>query len=220
MNLLIEYFKSKNYQRETEYRSCISENVKNNLIKKIIIFIDDDSDPQIQSDKIQIIRNKIRPTFKYLFEYCNLNFQNEICVISNTDIIFDETLSIVQNTNLDNTFLALTRWDIVPYNGSYGLRFFNVNMSQDSWMFKSPVKIDDRLNIYLGKPGIDNRVARLMHDNGYDVKNPGKQIITKHFHVSGLRYYTHMDVIPGPYLTLEPNDDINTETIKKTIDHF
>ena len=56
MNLIIEYFKSSNQNRDVEYKSCINENIKNNLIDKIYVFISDESILDLVSDKIQIIK--------------------------------------------------------------------------------------------------------------------------------------------------------------------
>ena len=65
--------------------------MKNTHIDEIIIFISDDSTLELKSPKIKIVNLQIRPTFKYLFEYCNDNFQNQKCIIANTDIFFDDS---------------------------------------------------------------------------------------------------------------------------------
>jgi hypothetical protein len=93
-------------------------------------------------------------------------------------------------------------------------------LSQDSWLFKSPIKLDDRLGFLMGKPGCDNRIVQVLHENGYNVKNPSMKIITKHLHVSNHRTYNHTDMILGPYLLVQPTDDINKECQKQTIPHF
>lgn len=228
MKLLIEYFKSQNQQRDIEYKTCINENIKNNLIDKIYVFISDNSILDIESDKIEIVKVDNRPTYLNLFNFCNQNLLGEVCIIANTDIFFDDSLKHL-NFESENLFITLTRWDIVPYQGGWGLQFYDHpwrnnlttgQLSQDSWIFKSPIKIDERCNFMMGKPGCDNRIIQIMHENGYDVKNPSKQIISKHLHVSNHRTYNHTDLVIGPYLLVTPTDDLNKQSQKQTIPHF
>ena len=220
MILLIEYFISKNENRNKEYNLCIEENLKNSIITNIIMFISDEIDYNNVNDKIKIERIDKRPTFLDLFNYCNNNYPNEICIVSNTDIIFNNTLLNINEININNTLLALTRWDLYIENNMWKVKFFDNCASQDCWIFKSPIKIDDRIDFLLGKPGCDNRVAQIYLENGYLVKNPSLQITTNHMHISNYRTYTYDDVIPGPYLLLQPNDNINGDTLNKTIEHF
>ena len=42
----------------------------------------------------------------------NENLKDQVCIIANSDIILDGTLSVLQNTNLENIFTALTRWEV------------------------------------------------------------------------------------------------------------
>jgi hypothetical protein len=232
MKLLTEYFKSSNPQRDKEYSTCIQENLKNTHIDEIIIFISDDSTLELKSPKIKIVNLQIRPTFKYLFEYCNDNFQNQKCIIANTDIFFDESLSHFSDFVLENKFISLTRWDLLNQENKWYLRFYDfpwrkpddeittAQFSQDAWIFQTPFKNDDRLDFLMGRPGCDNRISQIVHENGYDVRNPSKQIIIKHLHLSNHRTYTNQDIVPGPYLLIKPTTDINIISEKFTIPHF
>ena len=229
MILLIEYFKSHNLQRDMEYLTSINENVNCKLIDKIYVFISDYSVLNIESTKIEIVKLDKRPSFKFLFQWSNENLPSEKCIISNTDIFFDDTLSHFSEFNLTNQFIALTRWDLVPYNGGLGIQFYNHpwrgdittgQLSQDSWIFQTPVKIDERCDFLMGKPGCDNRIVQIMHEQGYDVKNPSSQIITKHLHLTNYRTYNHTDSVAGPYLLVSPTDSIDKLSDIKTIPHF
>jgi hypothetical protein len=228
MKLLIEYFKSNNSDRDKEFKTCISENVKNRFIDKIFVFISDDSVLDIESDKIEIVKVEKRPSYLFLFDFCSQNLKDEICIISNTDIFFDDTLKYLE-TDLTNQFLCLTRWDIVPYQGGLGMQFYdhpwrgNLTtgmLSQDCWIFKSPIPLDTRCDFLMGKPGCDNRISQILHENGYNVKNPSKQIVTKHLHITNHRTYNHTDLVYGPYLLVTPTDDINKDSQKQTIQSF
>lgn len=220
MNLLIEYFRSPDYQRHSEYLTCIHENIENEHIEKIYIFISDDSKLNFESDKIEIIQRESRPTYKDLFEFCNEKLKNQICIISNSDIILDDTISIVKNTDLNKVFLALTRWEVFCQNGEWCIAPFDNSSSQDVWIFQSPVTTTNEMEFLLGKPGCDNKIAKLMSDQEYKLKNPGKQIICAHYHISGLRTYDNDDRIPGPYLCLVPNNNIESDTEYIEIDGF
>lgn len=230
MKLLIEYFLSTNSNRDIEYKTCINENINNSLIDQIFVFISDNSVLDIQSSKIEIVKLTERPTFKYLFEYCNSHLQNEICIVANTDIIFDSTLAYLNGSKLNNTFLALTRWDLLHDGSVWQAQFYNHlfrggptttgMLSQDSWIFQTPIKIDDRLDFLMGKPGCDNRIVQILHENNYNVKNPSMQIITKHLHISNYRTYNATDMVLGPYLLVQPTNNIDLDSQKQTIQHF
>ncbi len=230
MILLIEYFTSTNSNRDFEYKTCIRENLNCGSLEKIIVFISDEtSELGFESEKVEIIKLKERPTFKFLFEWANQNYLNQICIIGNTDIIFDNSLEILNETDLENQFLALTRWDLFTENNQWYVRFFNhpwkgeITMgmlSQDSWIFKTPIQVDDRSNFLMGKPGCDNRVVAIYHELGYNVKNPSRKIITKHLHTTNYRTYNHTDMVFGPYLLVEPTDDLEKESWKQIIPHF
>jgi hypothetical protein len=232
MKLLIEYYKSTNNQRDNEYKICISENIKNEFIDKIVVFISDDSVLEIESNKIEIVKLVTRPSFKFLFDYCNDNFNGQKCIIANTDIIFDQSLEHISKENLDRIFLSITRWDLINQENKWYLKFYDSpwrrpndeittgQFSQDAWVFQTPFKNDLRFDFLMGRPGCDNRISQVAHENGYDVRNPSKQVIIKHLHISNHRTYTNQDIVPGPYLLIKPTSDINIISEKFTIPHF
>jgi hypothetical protein len=219
MNLIIEYFKSDDYQRHSEYLTCIHENLENEHIEKIYVFISDDSKLNFKSDKLEIVQIDKRPTYKDLFEFCNENLKDQICIISNADIIFDDTILNLKKVNLLEVFIALTRWEVFCENGEWCIAPFNNSSSQDVWAFQTPIKVTDEMDFHLGKPRCDNKIAKLISEH-YEIRNPGLQIITSHFHMSGYRTYSGNEGMPGPYLCLSPNDDINKKTEYIEIDGF
>lgn len=232
MNLLIEYYKPQNDMRDSEYLFCIQQNISLKGIKKIFVFISDDSSFEVTNEKVEVIKSTKRPTFYDLMDYCNKNLSGDICAIANTDIFFDESLDNLQTFDFDNTFLALTRWDMLQENNSWKIRYYefpwrNPNdtiltsyFSQDAWIFKSPIKLDSRCDFLMGKPGCDNRISQILHENNYDVRNPSRLIIIKHLHLSGYRTYNNQEIVPGPYLLIKPTDKLDSKTEKFTIPHF
>lgn len=241
MNLLIEYFKSPNPSRDQEYIFCIKQNISNPLIEKIHVFISDESILDEKSDKLNIVKLDNRPTFYDLMEYCNLNLEGQKCIISNTDIFFDQTLSHLENFNFDNKFISLTRWDIFQQNSEWFVRFYHSpwksqtnfggtidsnqviytsEFSQDSWIFSTPIKLDVRTKFLMGKPGCDNRISQVLFESGYEISNPSKLIKSYHYHQTNYRTYNHSDVVPGPYLLIESTDKVTSPTKVKTIPCF
>ena len=218
MELLIEYYKSANDLRNKEYLFCIEKNLKNEFIDKIHVFIDDPNiNLDITSPKLNVVRVANRYTYGEFFRYANIHLSGKKVILANTDIFFDETLKIVNDFNLGEVVLSLTRHD---YNmGSGKSEMYYVDMSQDAWIFNAPIIVNDA-NFLLGKPGCDNKIAYLLHESGYDVRNPSQQIIAHHVHDSKYRTYTQADVIEGMYMTVLPNNNIANQSYKKYIEKF
>jgi hypothetical protein len=229
MILLTEYFESQNTERQREYLICLQQNILNPLIEQIHLFISDESKVDIQSGKIIINKLEQRPTFFDIIKFCNEKLYGKPCIIANLDIFFDETLNHLLEFDLGDKLIALTRWDLVKENDNWFMSFYDqpwrnnyttAMFSQDSWIFKSPVKIDERLNFPMGKPGCDNRISQIFHEMGYDVINPSKKIISKHYHQTNHRTYNVMDTVPGPYLLISPTENLTDKPNKFTIPYF
>ena len=213
MNLFIEYHESKDLRRRGEFLVCLNENLKNEHIKRVHVFVEHGSELNIISVKLFVNEVKERPTFKTVFDYCNEHLAGQTCIIACADIILGDDIKLL-NTNIDNTFVALTRWNIKYDGNKYSEEFYNNAASQDVWAFKAPIKVNDEMNFNFGACwGCDNKIAYLVGKEGYKVKNPSLQIKTKHLHTNDYRSVMPQDKkLGGPYLCLEPNDDINKDT--------
>ena len=209
INLLIEHFIPSNNIRLTEYLYCLRKNLKNNLIKKIFIFIEEGTEINFSSEKIEIIKRKTRPSYKDIFCFCNETLNGEVCVVSNGDIIFDENLIHLEKISLDKVFLALSRWEIYSKEFTWLIKPFINYTSQDSWIFKPPIPASDEMNFKMGTLGCDNRISMLAKDLGYTIQNPGKIIRNIHFHLSHYRTYLKKERVPGPYLLVPLTDSLN-----------
>lgn len=217
MNLILlqEYYTSQNEARRDEYLKCLETNIKNKYIKKIEIFIEPDTKPPIESSKINYNIVSDRPTFQDLFYFCNKTYPDQICMISNADIMFDNTLGVIKKDDMKNKFIALTRR--AERNGKE-VRFARGGWSQDTWIFNSPVKIEGA-NFTMGRQGCDNRIAYLAHESGMLVTNPSDQIRAKHLHKSQHRNRDDSSKVWGLYLYVQPNNNINSISIRKVIDN-
>jgi hypothetical protein len=205
LNLLIEYFKPSNDQRHKEYLKCLESNIKNSHISKIHIFTEGEI-PPIESEKITFIKSESRPTYKTFFDYCSENLKGEICIVSNSDIIFDQSLGYINSENIEGKFLALSRWDLIENR----IRHYDIPYSQDCWIFKSPISIPN-CEFRLGTLGCDNRITYLAMKAGYIVTNPSRKIVTKHLHTSNFRTVSRdqKEMVRGMYLFVDSNDNVS-----------
>lgn len=222
MNLVIEYFNSLNHMRNGEFLYCLHQNLGNEYIENVYIFMEEDAELNFDSPKIKKIVVKERPTYKDLFDFCNQNLKDSICVVANADIIFDETLCHFENAKMDKTLYALSRWEISTNDGkNWEIQPYDNAASQDVWIFKAPILTSDSMRYTMGKPGCDNKITYHMRELGYTCKNPGKKVITVHFHVSNFKTYDLKDDrVPGPYLLVAPVDNFDDDPYYIDIDGF
>lgn len=222
MNLLIEYFNSLNHMRNGEFLYCLHQNLGNDLIESVYLFMEEDAELYFDSPKIKKIIRNTRPTYKDLFDFCNENLKDQICIVANADIIFDDTLRYFKSINMDMTFYALSRWEISTGDGkNWEIEPFENAASQDTWVFKAPIPTKDEMNYTMGKPGCDNKIAYHMRELGYTCRNPGKKVITIHFHPTNWKtYHPWEDRVPGPYLLIAPVDNFNGDPSYIDIDGF
>ena len=139
MILVTTYYKSDNLERQKELDKCLIKNIQNKYIKKIYLlnnYLYDLSfiNQEIQKNKIEqiIISNNTNYKLKYndSIQFINENLYDEICILSNSDIYFDNSLSKINNKIINNSLLALLRYDedingnkqIFKRNKSYKVR--------------------------------------------------------------------------------------------------
>ena len=208
--------------RNGEFLYCLHQNLGNDLIDSVYLFMEEDAELYFDSPKIKkVIRNK-RPTYKDIFDFCNENLKDEIRIVANADIIFDDTLRFFESIKMENNFYALSRWEISTNDGkNWEIEPYDNPASQDSWVFKTPVSTSDSMNYTMGKPGCDNKITHNMRELGYTCRNPGKKVITIHFHPTNFRsYHPNDDRIPGPYLLVAPVDNFTGTPSYIDIDGF
>ena len=192
MILYFPYFESPIVERHEEILICLQENINNKYIKKIIVVLEKHLETfPFDSSKLEFWELCKRPTYSDMFEHANINYVGETCIIANSDIFFNNTLKHLENFDLKNLFLCLTRYDL-KLDGS--LVFINEDFmmrSQDVWVFKSPVPptLVERSKFYLGTNACDNMISRIATDSGLITTNPSLLIETIHLHNSNIRTY-------------------------------
>lgn len=215
MILISSYYISENEKRNDEIKKCLEKNYENNYISKIYLLNDMIYDLSFVKDLnkkiIQVIiseENNYKLKFSDSIKYINDNLEGEICILSNSDIYFDNTLSKINDSNISNIFFALLRYD-EDENGKKNIfKNFDTprNNSQDSWIFKSPLNIDfNKIDFSFGTLGCDSIFLFNVYDTGLKISNPSLDIVTTHLHNSEFRTYNIDERIHGKYCLIDPS---------------
>ncbi len=198
ITLYTSFYTDENAVRRAELEYCLKLNIDNRFIDRIMLFCE--GDLPFQSDKITVISGA-RPTYRMIFDainnYCQT--ENEISIISNTDIYFDKSLFNIQL--FPKQCLALSRWDVIPGRET---KLHNERFSQDVWVFAGKIRSVRFCDFFLGIPGCDNRIAWELSEAGYRLFNPARVVKAYHYHPSDLHNYNgQTPKIPKPYLFVE-----------------
>lgn len=179
------WYKTKTPQRQHELDTCLLKNLENKEVKKVVVVTEDEC--TVEHEKLVVERTASRPTYNTFLDIINAQtHEDQISMVCNADIWIDEAnAKKIKSVNFTNRALALSRWD-QDVNGFK--KHFNYDFSQDTWIFKGhpkPVRCDS----FLGIMQCDGRFAHELHEAGYEVINPSKDIQTFHIHKSGERNY-------------------------------
>jgi len=202
--ILISQIYNTNKIRFNEMLKTLNNNIENKNIEEIILLNEKHINLDINSSKVKEIIINNRLTYKIAFDYAEYNIPaNKIVILANSDIWFDNSIINISKYNLDNQIIALSRYDIKE-NSDYKL--FTRPDSQDSWIFKNPIKLQHDYNIELGRGGCDNRIAWIIYNSKkdnikYNIINPAKTIKSYHEHLYNIRNWTPGE-IKGPYMWL------------------
>lgn len=197
--LFLSYYEDKNQARQKELDECLSKNIVNPLIDEIHLLLEYPCET-INNKKIIKAHVKARPSYSVFFEYINsLTRPEDISILANGDIYFDDTLSLLDKYT-DKQVLALCRYDIKKDKAV----FMNSWDSQDTWIFKGPIRQVPDSDFQMGKAGCDNAIANRLYRSGYSVINPSRTIKTFHLHETQIHNYNPGDRVPMPYKFLTP----------------
>lgn len=134
ITILTALNKVDSYERQQEIVYCIEKNCSIPGVEKIIFFTENKDktfgtyiDKAIKFYNIQIIYTKKRPTFYDLIEYANKKIDNKPVIICNSDIYFDNSISVINELDLSNKFYPLTRWMYADNGQAYLPTLFNSN---------------------------------------------------------------------------------------------
>ncbi len=188
IHLLVDYYKNPRSERAEELNFCFLENINSKEFDYIHIFAQSELPITEIPDNIKVTNISDRLTYQYYIEYAKNNIpENDIVVLCNADIFFDESISKVKEIDLSNKVLALTRF--CPYHGHWVneqeqvIPYHNHNRSQDVWVWKNPLNTKKgNYNFNIGVLGCDNKVTYQFHLDEYQIWNPSFSIICYHKH--------------------------------------
>lgn len=211
INLIVNYYKDKNDDRSLEIDLALKLNCQNQLFNKIIIINETSNDINFieKSDKIIIINNSNRLTFKDIFYISNkYTLDNTINILINSDIVIGENFDLI-NLDYGKNFMVLSRYNILE-DGT--INFCNDSGSFDTWIWYG--KINHNVgNFFMGKPFCDVLLSYEL-SKFYLLKNPSLDLKTYHIHNINVRNYDISQKLNGKYLKVKIstlNDKTNYE---------
>lgn len=200
-NLFVPYYNDKTLPRQKEIDWCLCDNVKNRLIDNIFLFPERPGNtiPKLDTYKVQIINMDKRVSYKDVINYINsLDITKESYnIIANSDISFNETLILLYTINMNDTAIALTRWEFDPIMGKVPELCMVPEQSQDVWIFDGHIKNNIKCDFYFGLRGCDGIFANALVNDGYRVINPVYSIKIFHYHTCPVRHHTENNRLRG-----------------------
>ena len=191
IHLCTPYFRSKSDERQAEFDECLKGNLENPFIDRVTLFIDDGAEPPMHHRKMRIVEIDHRLTYKDWLDFVLADSAPHISVLSNTDILFDETAAKLEEVfNRRNRFVALSRHERI---GDELERHPDPKWSQDVWAVRSDDDISETFrraaDFPLGVPRCDNKIVYEAAVHGFDVVNPFPAVRAIHLHESQVRGY-------------------------------
>lgn len=216
INFFTQFFIHSNSQRKEEMLHCLKENIKlfdNIYLLNERIYTQDEMELEEEEyQKISQIYVKDRLTYKIFLDYIISEKIQGYCILSNSDIFLNDTVNNLKRStlSLEKSIFSISRTEYQPKNGN--TEKFMRRDSQDTWIIHSNfLDIDtEPFDIVLGKPGCDNRINLLFHQQGFKIYNPPYFIRIYHYHQEEKRDYGKKDTVMGPYLYPEPIKEIIT----------
>jgi hypothetical protein len=192
-----DYF-CKDIKRRREIRQVINNNLQLPFKHIVILYenwsqLSEDIKKQeykhLENPKITVVDWKERQSYKDFYLHSHDNYPNDIIVISNSDIMFDKTISRLHELDYNSKKLyALSRYENNDAKNPHIYKFpvnigINICWSFDVYIFTHPITIlPDSIDIYHGTPSCDSYlVKKLIYDNLIKVENPCLDIRCWHY---------------------------------------
>lgn len=182
-------------RRATEYIACLNANLAHPAIDgvKILLETKDDRDygflQDIKHEKLEIITIDHRPFFSDLFALANQCGDNQVAVICNGDIYFDQDSNLERVHEIDkHQFWTISRYD-EQKDGTWVLHRQAAEGSHDCWIFRTPIR-QFPAEYHLGILGCDAIIAQRAVEAGLLVVNPCLTIQLRHLHRYDIRNNT------------------------------
>ena len=202
VNLFMQYYIPANPNRFEEIKKCLQINFNNPFINKIYLLnekeytIDELGNIDNSNNKLEQIIIGKRLKYRDVFDIIETNQIKGYCILSNSDIFFDKTISVLDKTGLakQKKMFALLRYEYKPGLLLKNCPIFDYRAcSQDTWIWHSNYNIESKhRNVFdfeLGIPGCDNTSAYLFQALGFNCHNEPMLIKSYHYHTSNVRTY-------------------------------
>jgi hypothetical protein len=218
IRLFVNYYRDAVAVRCAELNWCLQINAVSPWLDEVVVMAPPDTLPPTDFvDKLRIVDYTVfshqhpsgRPTFRqFLREVWRRSDIDDVNVIVNNDIVFDDTLRLAEAQIQKDELFALTRWDFVSESEP---QFYGRPDSQDAWIFRGSPRTVEHVDFPQGYPGCDSRFAYEAYQAGYEVSNPSLTIKALHEHRSNFRREPANNGksplrIPKPYLLLKPTE--------------
>ena len=195
-------------KRRKELDQCLQKNAQSGVFASIHLFLENLPSPPIQHPIVETRPVFSRPRYSDYFAWINeVVGSDDLCFVANTDIYFDESIQLLDSLVEGMRCAALSRWE-PGEGGRYQVR--ERGDSQDTWVFRGPIRESLRGDFPVGVRFCDNKIAWEIKEAGYEVSNPSLSIRSYHLHQSSLRSYDSTQPpehgIRPPYLYLEPDN--------------
>jgi len=233
VNLFQQYFISPDEERQNEIKYVLKRNVENPYIHFIYLLNEriysteelglSNCDNNLLTKIKQVDIGK-RMEYKDFFDYIEKDNIQGYCILSNSDIFFDETIGNLHKTTLstDKSAFALSRYEFYSSNKD-NLRSCELvptgDGSQDTWIIHSNFNLTEKqrtpCNFNLGKFGCDNFILNILRTFEYTVFNDPEFLKTYHYHTSNVRTYTSQDRIIGGINLIKPIGSFNYKEISE-----
>jgi hypothetical protein len=189
--LFTPYFFAGTPERQAEIDACLRRNIESRYLERIFLLVDDGHRPTIEDQKIQIVTLRNRPTYRKWIELTKNLGTSCVSVLANSDIYFDDTLPRMRDVfRSPQAFVALTRHE---FQVDRLVAHPNPHWSQDVWAIHGSSQVSTALlkslDVPLGVPRCDNKIAYLFAIQGWNIYNPVNYINAIHVQQSQRRGY-------------------------------
>jgi hypothetical protein len=211
IRLFTTWYEDPRPDRQKEYALCLATNLECDAIDEVYLLVEGVAATLPSSPKLTARYLDRRPTYDDFIGWINdISAANDISIIANTDIYFDDSVALTSSVMARDHVYALARWD--------GDRLFYRNDSQDAWIFRGPVR-SLRGDYQVGVPRCDNRFIHELRAAGYHVRNPSFAIKAFHVHAGEARLYEVRNKehwVAAPYGYVWPH---NLLSLRRTLLH-
>jgi hypothetical protein len=207
------YFAARTPERQAELDLCLHMNLQCDAVTRLVLLVDDGHQPPMTHPKLTVRATSGRPSYLQWIELSAELPPGGVSILANTDIYFDDSLSRVHETlAVPHRFIALSRFEKL---GTEFKPHPTPCWSQDVWGLRTgqplPAPLLKALDIPLGVPRCDNKIAYLFAVHGWTVHNPMAFVRSVHVHETQQRSYDKKSdmTVMGGVAYVDPSETLD-----------